>query len=108
MANRLYGRLETLREMKGRFQSDADLPIPFDSCGQMAVDLHCANVRVAIEIDGLQLLECGDAYRRDRHKDPLLQESGYLVRRFLAHGVGKQMDAVLDAIFRALTMRGRS
>jgi very-short-patch-repair endonuclease len=74
----------------------------------MEVDLHCADARLAIELDGLQHLESADAYRRDRRKDLLLQENGYLVLRFLADDVGKHLDAVLDAIVRALTMRRRS
>jgi very-short-patch-repair endonuclease len=41
--------------------------------------------------------------RRDRRKDTLLQENGYLVLRFLAEDVGKYLDQVLDAILRALS-----
>ena len=37
------------------------------------------------------------AYRRDRRKDQLLQENGYLVLRFLTEDVGKELDVVLDA-----------
>jgi hypothetical protein len=44
-----------------------------------------------------------DAYRRDRGKDMLLQEHGYLVLRFLAEDVGKQLDAILDATLRAVS-----
>ena len=43
------------------------------------------------------------AYRRDRRKDQLLQENGYLVLRFLAEDVGRELDLVLDAILRALS-----
>ena len=45
------------------------------------------------------------AYRRDRRKDQVLQENGYLVLRFLAEDVGRELDAVLDAILRALSSR---
>jgi hypothetical protein len=45
------------------------------------------------------------AYRRDRRKDQLLQENGYLVLRFLAEDVGKELNLVLDAILRALSHR---
>ena len=48
-----------------------------------------------------------DAYRRDRHKDALLQENGYFVLRFLADDVGKHLDAVLDSILRTLAHRER-
>lgn len=42
-----------------------------------------------------------DAYRRDRRKDRLLQEQGYLVLRFLAEDVAKDLDTVLDVVLRA-------
>jgi very-short-patch-repair endonuclease len=37
--------------------------------------------------------------------DQLLQENGYLVLRFLAEDVGKELDMVLDAILTALSRR---
>jgi hypothetical protein len=53
----------------------------------------------------LRHLDDAEAYRRDRRKDLLLQENGYLVLRFLAEDVGKRLDAVLDAILRAMAHR---
>jgi superfamily II DNA or RNA helicase/very-short-patch-repair endonuclease len=103
----LYRRLETLSETVGRFRLNAELPIPFDGRGQMEVDLLCADALVAVELDGGQHLADADAYRRDRRKDLLLQENGYFVLRFLAEDVGKQLDAVLDTILRALAHRRR-
>jgi len=44
----------------------------------------------------------------DRRKDQLLQENGYLVLRFLAEDVGKELNLVLDAILRALSHRRAS
>jgi very-short-patch-repair endonuclease len=38
----------------------------------------------------------------------LLQENGYFVLRFLAEDIGKELDAVLDAILRVLTRRRQS
>jgi very-short-patch-repair endonuclease len=35
----------------------------------------------------------------------MLQENGYLVLRFLAEDVGKDLDSVLDAILRSLAHR---
>ena len=58
----------------------------------MEVDLLCADARVAIELDGAQHLGDPTAYRRDRRKDQLLQENDYLVLRFLAEDVGKDLD----------------
>ncbi len=99
----LFRRLETLAATTGRFRLNAELPISFDDWGRMEVDLLCATSRIAIELDGGQHLGDADAYRRDRRKDALLQENGYLVLRFLAEDVGKYLDQVLDAILRALS-----
>lgn len=99
----LYRRLETLDATRARFALNANLPIPFDGRGQMEVDLLCANARVVVELDGAQHLADAAAYRRDRHKDLLLQENGYRVLRFLAEDVGKELDSVMDTILRSLT-----
>ena len=99
----LYRRLETLAATAGRFRLNAELPIPFDGWGRMEVDLLCAESKIAIELDGGPHLGDPDAYRRDRRKDALLQENGYLVLRFLAEDVGKYLDQVLEAILRALS-----
>jgi superfamily II DNA or RNA helicase/very-short-patch-repair endonuclease len=98
----LYRRLETLNATRGRFELNANLPIAFDGGGQMEVDLLCANGRVVVELDGAQHLADAAAYRRDRHKDLLLQENGYRVLRFLAEDVGKELDLVMDTILRSL------
>lgn len=58
-----------------------------------------------MELDGAQHLANPVAYRRDRQKDRLLQENGYLVLRFLAEDIGKELDTVLDSILKALTRR---
>src|SRR5436305_1475778 len=81
-----------------RFRLNVELAIPFDGLGRMEVDLLCTNPRIAIEIDGAQHLDDATAYRRDRRKDVLLQENGYMVLRFLAEDVGKYLDEVLDCI----------
>ena len=98
----LFRRLETLARAKGRFRLNERLPIAFDASSALEADLLCADARLAIELDGAQHLGDADAYRRDRRKDRLLQENGYLVLRFLAEDVGKNLDDVLDAILRAL------
>lgn len=99
----LYRRLESLPETAGRFRLNVELPIPFDDWGRMEVDLLCASARVAIELDGGQHLGDAEAYRRDRRKDLLLQENGYLVLRFLAEDVGMHLDQVLDTVLRAIS-----
>lgn len=103
----LFRRLETLPETKGRFALNVRLPIAFAAAASLEVDLLCAEARVAVEIDGAQHLADPVAYRRDRRKDQLLQESGYLVLRFLAEDVGKELDRLLDALLRALSHRAR-
>jgi superfamily II DNA or RNA helicase/very-short-patch-repair endonuclease len=104
----LYQRLETLPETKGCFRINVDLPIAFDGFGRLEVDLLCPDARIAIELDGAQHLADPVAYRRDRHKDQLLQENGYLVLRFLAEDVGKELDLILDAVLRSLSHRRAS
>ncbi|MCC6392953.1 MAG: DEAD/DEAH box helicase family protein [Bryobacterales bacterium] len=101
----LYRRLQTLALTAGRFRLNAQLPVPFDGSSGMEVDLLCDELCVAIEVDGPQHLGDPVAYRRDRRKDQLLQENGYLVLRFLAGDVAKDLNAVLDAILRVFTNR---
>lgn len=101
----LWRRLQTLEATEGRFRLNGALPVAFDGWSQMEVDFLCDELRVAIELDGSQHLADAAAYRRDRRKDQLLQENGYLVLRFLAEDVAKDLDGVLDAILRALTRR---
>ncbi|MEJ2082196.1 MAG: DUF559 domain-containing protein [Acidobacteriota bacterium] len=66
-----------------------------------------AGLEVAVRpsFSGVQHVATPDAYRRDRRKDYLLQENGYLVLRFLAQDLGKHLDDVIDAILRALQHR---
>jgi len=104
----LYRRLETLPETRGCFQLNVELPIAFDSSGRMEVDLLCVESRLVVEIDGPQHLADPAAYRRDRRKDQLLQENGYLVLRFLAEDVAKELDTVLDGILRSLSNRRKT
>jgi very-short-patch-repair endonuclease len=85
----LYHRLQTLPATADRFRLNTNLPIPFDTQGQMEVDLLCQELRLAIELDGGQHLADTEAYRRDRRKDAALQEHGYFVLRFLAEDLGR-------------------
>jgi very-short-patch-repair endonuclease len=103
----LYRRLETLPVTTGRFRLNARLPIQFDDRGEMEIDLLDAAARLAIELDGPQHLADPDAYRRDRRKDLILQEHGYIVLRFLAEDVGLRLGWVLETVTRILTTRKR-
>ena len=107
----LFRRLETLPQTRGRFRLNAVLPIAFDGLGQLEVHLLCDDApgtRIAVEIDGDQHLADPAAYRRDRRKDLLLQENGYLVLRFLAQDVARDLDRVLDTLLRALARQVRT
>lgn len=104
----LFRRLQTLPQAKDRFRLNQRLPIAFDQKGEMEVDFLAPDVRLAIELDGAQHLADPDAYRRDRRKDALLQQHGYLVLRFLAEDAGKHLDSVLDTILAALVHQGNN
>jgi hypothetical protein len=101
----LFYRLETLPETKGLFKLNHILSILFDGLSGMEVDLVCLDAYVVIEIDGMQHLASKEAYRTDRRKDLLLQEAGYMVLRFLAEDISKNLDMVLDAVLRVLQKR---
>ncbi len=94
----LFQRLETLAETRGRFVLNEKLPIAFGKSAFLECDLLCQGLRIAIEIDGAQHLDCAEAYRRDRRKDMLLQEAGYFVMRFLYDDVLSDLPYVLEAI----------
>jgi len=97
----LFHRLETLPQTKGLFRLNVELDIPFDGWGRMEVDFVCRAAKLAIELDGAQHLNV-DAYRKDRRKDALLQQNGYIVLRFLSEDLGKHLDEILDTILRVL------
>ncbi len=102
-----YRRLQTLPEMRGQFELNGELPIPWNESGHMEVDFLCREARLAVEIDGQQHLNDREAYRRDRRKDALLQGHGYIVLRFLAEDLGTRLGEVLDTIARVLSARLR-
>ena len=94
----LFQRLETLPETRGRFSLNVKLPIAFGKNAFLEPDLLCGELRIALEIDGVQHLGSTEAYRRDRRKDMLLQENGYFVMRFLYDDVLSNLDYVLGAV----------
>ncbi len=103
----LFQRLETLPETKALFLLNDRLPIPFSGLPDMEVGLSCRKARVAIEIDGRQHLNAPETYRRDRQKDLLLQENGWLIMRLLADDIAEKLDELLDTVLRLLTARLR-
>ena len=101
----IFRRFQTLPTLTGKFRLNALLPIPFDDRGQMEIDLLCEKLKLVIEIDGGQHLGDAAAYRRDRRKDALLQTHGYLVLRFLADDLGRELEGVLDTVMRVMAGR---
>ena len=71
----------------------------------MEVDLSCKEAGIVIEIDGRQHLNNPTAYRRDRTKDLLLQEHGWIVIRCLADDIAEKIDELLDDVMRLLAGR---
>jgi hypothetical protein len=69
------------------------------------VDLLCNWLKIAIEVDGYYHFCDPDSYRRDRRKDRLMQQHGYLVLRFLAQDVVERMEDVLDDVVAAVRFR---
>lgn len=94
----LYRRLQSLPETAGKFEPNGILNIPFGKSHEMEVDFLWRSGKVAVELDGEQHLHDAVAWRRDRAKDRLLQQHGYLILRFLAVDLGENLDEVLDSI----------
>ena len=70
----------------------------------MAQDAFSPMVSGTIELDGPQHFSPA-AYRKDREKDYLLQEHGYIILRFQVEELGTHLNEVLDRILRVLTRR---
>ena len=101
----LFRRLQSVPEPRDRFRVNERLPIPFSEDGRVEVNFLDPESKLVLELDDSQHLADREAYRRDRRKDALLQEHGYLVLRFLAEDLGTRLDAVLDEVLRALARR---
>lgn len=71
----------------------------------MEIDILCESRKIAIEIDGDFHFAERENYRRDRRKDLLLQQAGYIVLRFLAEDVIKCVDLVLNTIIKVFESR---
>ena len=103
----LHRYLEALPQSRGDFGLNGRLPIPFGPNAYMEVDLLCQRRKIALEIDGEFHFQSRENYRRDRRKDLLLQNAGYLVLRFLAEDVVERIDTVIETILNVLkTTRG--
>lgn len=96
--------LEVKPTTMGRFQVNARLDIDFGG-RPMEVDFLDAEAKIVIELDGHYHFQSRDNYRRDRLKDRLLQQQGFLVLRFLSEDVVRDLEGILDAVDQALTTR---
>jgi len=94
----LYRRLQSLPETADKFEPNAVLSIPFGQSHEMEVDFLWRTGKMAIELDGEQHLNDREAWRRDRSKDLLLQQHGFLILRFLAGDLAERLGEVLDRI----------
>jgi very-short-patch-repair endonuclease len=102
---RLYELLQAEQVTRGLFALNELQPFMFGP-RRAEIDLVCAELRIAVEVDGYHHFREFDGYRRDRRKDVLLQHQGYLVSRHLAADVTECPGAVVRSI-RELVLRRR-
>lgn len=100
----LFQYLESRPTTMGRFQVNAPLDIDFGG-HRMEVDFLDAAANIVIELDGHYHFTDLNNYRRDRRKDRLLQQHGFLVLRFLSEDVVSGLEEILDAVDQALIAR---
>ncbi|MEZ4683158.1 MAG: DUF559 domain-containing protein [Caldilineaceae bacterium] len=103
----LFQYLEANPKTVGRFQVNVQLGIDFGT-HKMEVDFLDAAAKLVIELDGHYHFTELDNYRRDRRKDRLLQQHGYLVLRFLADDVVSELETIFAAIDQSLWSRQTS
>jgi hypothetical protein len=94
----LFGRLQSLSDATGLFELNARVPTTGASGGASEADLLARSLRVAAEIDGYHHLNDLKAYRRDRHKDVLLQQSCHFVVRCLANNAASRLEEIVETI----------
>lgn len=104
---RLFELLQADPATRALFVLNGRLPFTFGP-NRAEIDLVCAELRVAVEVDGYHHFQDSDAYRRDRRKDVLLQHQGYLVSRHLADDVHERPGEVVRAIRELVQRRQRS
>lgn len=100
----LHARLQSLSATAGLFELGGKAGFRFGA-HEAEVDLLCRSLGIAIEIDGYHHFRDAEAYRRDRRKDSLLQQNGYLVLRFLAADVLARLEEILDTVLAVVAHR---
>jgi very-short-patch-repair endonuclease len=98
MAERLlYELLQAEPSTRDRFELNGQMAFRFGTRAA-EVDLVSVAYKLAVEVDGYHHFLGEGPYRRDRRKDLLLQQHGFLVARFLATDVVDQGEQVLGVI----------
>jgi very-short-patch-repair endonuclease/gamma-glutamylcyclotransferase (GGCT)/AIG2-like uncharacterized protein YtfP len=92
---KLWSRLRNRRA--GGFKFRRQFPIQ-----GYIIDFFCVEAKLAVELDGGQHTD-PDAVEYDRIRDEALQAVGVCVLRFSDVDALRETDAVIDAIYRALT-----
>jgi very-short-patch-repair endonuclease len=87
---KLWARLRRLRELGHHFRRQS-LILSF------IVDFECRKSRLVVEVDGGQHNEDRNQ-KHDALRDAALTQAGYKVLRFWNHEIGKEIDAVMEAI----------
>jgi very-short-patch-repair endonuclease len=100
----MFEALERRRATRGRFELNGIIDALFGP-REAEIDLIDRNLRIAVEIDGFHHFTDSDAYRRDRRKDVLLQNEGFLVIRILADDVLEAVEEAVDRVVAASALR---
>lgn len=100
----LFEALEAHPASKGLFVLNHELDVRFGPRA-LEIDLACASLRIAVEVDGYFHFLDVEAYRRDRRKDLALQREDYFVVRVLAEDVMAFRDDVVRIIHEVILLR---
>jgi hypothetical protein len=100
----LFGVLERRDTTRGVFSLNVETAFDFGT-RPCELDLGSLDLRIAIEIDGFYHFLDGDAWRRDRRKDLLLQMHDFVVMRLLAEDVVDRLPDALITIDRVVEHR---
>jgi len=72
--------------------------------GNYIVDFYCPRAQLVLEVDGLQHMQ-ELAERKDNYRDSYLKQQGIKVLRFDNLQVLKQLDAVVEKVYRTVASR---
>ncbi len=91
----VYRALEANHYTRGHFELNGTLDVVFGT-RMLEVDIVARACKIALEIDGYFHFLDRDAYRRDREKDLLMQQNGYLVVRVLAEDAVEDLENIVS------------